>query len=518
MIYDPKWVSSFGREATDENWDSLHPDTEPWFYTTQSIIGGDDNVVGIWEQQGVRYVSFRGSVSAENWLHNAQFTPTDLGNGVQVHSGTWKQWQAMKGPIMERLNQAFDGPTVFTGHSLGGMLAHVASFDAGLQNASVISYGSPPVFNQAGADMLNSSTQFDLRFENRDDIVPALLSSTYSKSGQTIQLQSPLHGVEALQHQVPITQKGISALSSAAGGDSAFGRFTAVGAIAMQHANWKLQRHDPNRYVSLYDYYSAGPYTKAAIMEQAVDNYSLRLIDEARKQYEGEVAVVGSAVALQKLINSQLKTIQNARRITRAAAAAAGISPGVLAAEDIVANGAAKIAQKFTQAGELVQPILYAQAIEQFVEAGLELDNMAAANDMVKRAIAKQQNSEDFQNLVSVISDEIATTDGMGTLLQLATADPSSQVLYDSENPANVFFGSILDEGYADWALTVQGDELTGSPSSQMGVIYDQMFSGEPLPTIEQESPPYAESFAHEDSIRDRHELEEDLALASACN
>lgn len=514
MIYDPKWVKSSGQEHSQATWGSLHSDSEPWFYRSKSVLGGDDNVAVIWEQEGVRYVSFRGSVSAENWIHNAQMSPTTLSGGVQVHSGTWRQWQAMKPALQEQLQKPFNGRTVFTGHSLGGMLAHVAAYDMQIPDAGVISFGSPPVLNEAGAQSLNSMTSFDVRYENEDDAIPQLLSNSYVKSGQQVRLTDPLHSIKALQHQVPVTPHGASELSAAAGADPAYSKFTEIGAVALQFAGWKAGRHDPHNYASLYDYHSAGPYTRMAIMEQAIKTYSTKLAGALEERAISAGATAAAAASI-RAKQAELRAIaQNARNML-SSVAEKELGPGADALIARVIGAGEWTAGVVSAAGRIVTPFLIAQTISQIAEAGLTAQNMDAAEEMIRQAVEAQVNSEEFQNAAQVIAQEFERYDGYGSLMQLAQADVGSTVMYDSANPANIFFGSITDPGYADWALTVQGDEQLGSPSSTMGQIYDDMYSGRQLPQVEQEPLPSVDQFIHEDSLRDRHELEQDLESAS---
>lgn len=527
MIYDPAWVQSGGERSTEGGWDSLSPSSEPWFYTTKSIMGGDDNVVGIWEQEGVRYVTFRGSISAENWLHNAQFNPTDLGGGVQVHSGTWTQWQSMRGEIFEQLRQPFDGPTVFTGHSLGGMLAHVAAYDAqaqGVVEPNVVSFGSPPVFNEAGASILNETTGFDVRYENQDDAVPALLSSTYTKSGTQIALASPLHSVNMLQHQVPFLPSGESELSAAATGDPTFAKLMDIGSVALQYGGWKLERHSPHNYATLYDYHSAGPYTKLAIMEQSVDLYASKMVDELTSQLEGVAGAAATKAILEAKAAQVESLMTTVREVMTSVATQIGISEELLAAEGVIYSNVQRFYSGAATAAEIAQPILIFEAVEGMLEAGMTLDNAEKANEMISKALEEQRNSEEFANAVHVISEEFASNDAFGTLLQLASTDPQDLIFYDSANPANVFAGAITDPGYLEWASTVKGDEQLGSPSATMDMIYVELqqnmqsMSQEQKPTLVREPNqdlPMAEDFRNENELMDRHDLEALLFEAS---
>ena len=106
---------------------------------------GDGNVV----------VAFRGTNSFQNWQkRNLDFHKRDDGHGNMVHGGFKSAWDELKPVVDKELFDIFGGSTVtnnltFTGHSLGGGIAQLATADyTDVQNPRLIdgvTFASPVV-------------------------------------------------------------------------------------------------------------------------------------------------------------------------------------------------------------------------------------------------------------------------------------------------------------------------------------------------------------------------------------
>lgn len=87
------------------------------------------------ESDGHVVVSFRGTNSFSNWQkRNLDFHKRDDGHGNMVHGGFKSAWDDLKPYVDEELFKVFGGGTVtnnltFTGHSLGGGIAQLATAD-----------------------------------------------------------------------------------------------------------------------------------------------------------------------------------------------------------------------------------------------------------------------------------------------------------------------------------------------------------------------------------------------------
>ena len=139
-------------------------------------------------------VSFRGSVNYRNWISNTLFTKYQFSNGIKVHRGFYTAYKLIRTLLQKKIERSLihrsNYEIVFTGHSLGGALATLATADAlnlfesrdheSLSNLnikstllSLITFGSPRVGNAQLSDALNRmDTGTILRVTNTNDIVP----------------------------------------------------------------------------------------------------------------------------------------------------------------------------------------------------------------------------------------------------------------------------------------------------------------------------------------------------------
>ena len=110
-------------------------------------------------------LSFRGSEDFQNWLSDLEIIRVDypLCDKCSVHKGFYHAEQAVYSGILgevKRLRGLYPSyDIVLTGHSLGAALATLVALDLandGLDNVKLYNYGSPRVFNQAGANYASS--------------------------------------------------------------------------------------------------------------------------------------------------------------------------------------------------------------------------------------------------------------------------------------------------------------------------------------------------------------------------
>ena len=132
-------------------------------------------------------LSFRGSVSTENWKADLTLerVHTNLCNDCHIHHGFWNSWTGVRDAIIPLMLQATtdypDYRVIVTGHSLGGAVATVAA--AALRKQSehlalateLYSFGSPRVTNKKGAKWMSEQSNKSWRITSKNDVVPRLL-------------------------------------------------------------------------------------------------------------------------------------------------------------------------------------------------------------------------------------------------------------------------------------------------------------------------------------------------------
>ncbi len=121
---------------------------------------------------------FRGTANVRQWIANSLFRPhrwqrfrmPNEPEDASVHSGFYVLFKRMWPLILPTLEQ-LPRPWVFTGHSLGGALATIASSVA--EPEWLITFGSPKVGNTPFGRLLDEKVRHT-RIVNRHDIVPLL--------------------------------------------------------------------------------------------------------------------------------------------------------------------------------------------------------------------------------------------------------------------------------------------------------------------------------------------------------
>ncbi|KAF7158169.1 hypothetical protein CNMCM5623_002835 [Aspergillus felis] len=181
-------------------------------------------------------LSFRGSVSIENWLtdfHTFHKDVTGINGcvGCKAHAGFWDATQAVSGCVFPRVRVAAQqypwNRIVFTGHSLGGALATVA---AALfrQEAEVdlYTFGAPSVGNYEFAKFVSEQTAGDnYRITHRSDIVssgPTRLKWEWSLAREWSQL-TPEYWITS-GHGLPVTTTDIQCIDGINSTDGNLGR------------------------------------------------------------------------------------------------------------------------------------------------------------------------------------------------------------------------------------------------------------------------------------------------------
>jgi predicted lipase len=139
------------------------------------------------KQDHTLVVSFRGTLSPEDWLHDFDFLPAayePVANFGTVHQGFQEVYKVVRDSVFNLVRKADQGFTrlILTGHSLGAALSELAAPDL-LHNAGITT--TPEVQNFAGprAGHRDFASIFDVQIDtcfrvvNMWDIVPRLPST-----------------------------------------------------------------------------------------------------------------------------------------------------------------------------------------------------------------------------------------------------------------------------------------------------------------------------------------------------
>jgi triacylglycerol lipase len=116
-----------------------------------------DTQVGFELDNKTLYISFRASESFKDIWTDLQAW-SDTYKDIKVHSGMLKAWLSVKKEVFEFVENTKPEGIVLVGHSLGGGLAHIATFDF-LLNAytDVMTYttGAPKTIKMKGKEWLS---------------------------------------------------------------------------------------------------------------------------------------------------------------------------------------------------------------------------------------------------------------------------------------------------------------------------------------------------------------------------
>lgn len=149
----------------------------------------DDLRFGVRQKDGVTYIAFRGSANLLNWVRNLRIFPAKTPRGHMAHRGFVKGF--------ERLNKYIkvSGPTVFTGHSLGGGLA---TLFAEAHRVPLVTFGSPRVYVRWG----EGPNLMHRRYVTDDDPVPMVPRYLYSHKCVPIVLPDNDGGIDWEDHDL----------------------------------------------------------------------------------------------------------------------------------------------------------------------------------------------------------------------------------------------------------------------------------------------------------------------------
>ncbi|KAI8851376.1 Alpha/Beta hydrolase protein [Chytridium lagenaria] len=172
------------------------PFTPPTFIQ----VGGepDDGVFEGWESglragvtvnKGMKsaVVVFRGSKGVDNYILNANVWKTSAANTVRIHQGFLKAYKTLEPLIDVELQRVLAecsscDTVVFTGHSLGGAMATIATYmystngKIGNRKIRLFTFGSPRVATSALWKAVEATGRVVevLRFVNGQDVVPSV--------------------------------------------------------------------------------------------------------------------------------------------------------------------------------------------------------------------------------------------------------------------------------------------------------------------------------------------------------
>jgi predicted lipase len=142
-------------------------------------------LVGYNKDRNEVIVAFRGSMDISNWIDNLTFIkkkPYVQYPDVRVHQGFYWVYQSVEKqvvPAVKALLAAHPTASVMvTGHSLGGAVAALCSFDLALIHeipvAMVYTFGEPRVGNANFSALINQAISGYFRVTHFRDVVPHL--------------------------------------------------------------------------------------------------------------------------------------------------------------------------------------------------------------------------------------------------------------------------------------------------------------------------------------------------------
>ncbi|TMW65757.1 hypothetical protein Poli38472_008399 [Pythium oligandrum] len=142
-------------------------------------------IVGYSKEQNAVLVAFRGSMDVKNWIDNLTFVKKKAYPkypNVLVHSGFFWVYMSVAEQVVpavqELLKQHENASVIVTGHSLGGAVAALCSFDLALLHEmpvqALYTFGEPRVGNGNFSVVLNAAVPDVYRVTHFRDVVPHL--------------------------------------------------------------------------------------------------------------------------------------------------------------------------------------------------------------------------------------------------------------------------------------------------------------------------------------------------------
>ena len=125
-------------------------------------------------------VAFRGTSSSRDMCIDAKIRRVQadyLPEGAWIHRGFELQYRGLRERISQHMKDLDVGQRfIFTGHSLGGALATIASLEFALaypdRDVVCVTFGSPRVGNKTFKEHFDRMVDLSYRFVNERDIVP----------------------------------------------------------------------------------------------------------------------------------------------------------------------------------------------------------------------------------------------------------------------------------------------------------------------------------------------------------
>lgn len=177
-------------------------------------------------------ISFRGTENVDDWVHDlgiltVPYTPTGSilmqdNRIVGVHDGFYELYKAILQALLRALYFMPHGVLIdrvlITGHSMGGALATLASFDvfaATNINPTVITFASPRVGTPAFASLLDQHLPNFFRVTNPWDIVPEVpVPPVFKHVGREVLLRGcPISIDPVRNHALNTYREGLEVLS-----------------------------------------------------------------------------------------------------------------------------------------------------------------------------------------------------------------------------------------------------------------------------------------------------------------
>lgn len=197
-INDIVLYSKLARYAYQEPENVIHikelgvPCQEPKFITSCDTV---DAQAYIWRlpNNGV-CVTFRGTSSLQDIIHDLDVRLFDMGNGMYVHNGFYRQFESIEFQVTQELNILSPSYIVFCGHSLGGALATIATVYyaqtfSPKKRIECVTLGCPRVGNKAFTTFFDSVVENSWRIYNEQDpvtMIPISCRFEHIKNGLCI--------------------------------------------------------------------------------------------------------------------------------------------------------------------------------------------------------------------------------------------------------------------------------------------------------------------------------------------
>lgn len=172
-------AASYCDKASIQSWNCLACQSLPGIAPVAYLYDATLDVAGyVANDNGVAIVSFRGTVSLEDWLVDFDFAQvTPLGNcpNCLVHQGFYNSYESLRTQMVAALNQISAKEVMITGHSLGAAIAAIAAYDLSsvFSVGTYYTFGQPRVGNDAFYTYFKSILN-EYRVVHYADIVPHL--------------------------------------------------------------------------------------------------------------------------------------------------------------------------------------------------------------------------------------------------------------------------------------------------------------------------------------------------------